>query len=76
MSALLAALDVVARVFGAKDESRSAASEFGPPPAAIYARDLAGYSVEYVTLAERDEIIARAQADAAARLVRRMENSR
>lgn len=72
MSAVLAALDAVARLFGAKDTVRSATAEFGPPPGTIFGRELAAYSDQYLSLAERDEIIARAQADAAARNARKV----
>jgi hypothetical protein len=67
VSALLAVADAVARLFGARNTVRRATAEFGPPPAGVYARELATYSTEYLTRAERAEVIARAQADAAAR---------
>lgn len=72
MSRLLAAADAVARLLGAKDETRRSTADFGPPPAAVYARELASYSDEYLTFAEVDEILARAQAAAAARNLRKV----
>jgi hypothetical protein len=72
MSALLAVANAVAHLFGAKDTTRSATAEYGLPVSARYGRELSAYSDEYLTLAERDEVIARAQADAAARNARKV----
>jgi hypothetical protein len=47
---------------GGRVTTRSAAAEFGPPPGARYAAELAAYSDAELMLRERDDILAEIKA--------------
>jgi hypothetical protein len=55
---ILAAVDAIARVFGAKTTGRTASVDFGPSPARQYADYLASYSDAELIQRDRDEILA------------------
>jgi hypothetical protein len=55
---ILAAVDAIARVFGAKTTGRTASVDFGPSPARQYAYYLASYSDLELVTRDRDELLA------------------